>query len=192
MNDFNSEFEKSMGKGKRITILFSSLSIFAMALSTTGCSILAQKVADSVTQKAIGGIAGVIMDFSLLLSKVESNGGTPHRIVIAFNADRYDPWACAWTSSYRESSELPFKRAYHIKLRLNSIHGQIVTVANQIDLPAETKSSRIPVEVISFSDPDQQLPLARVDEIFTSGNQPHTTQYGFEYSAGDWRPVTKK
>jgi len=181
---------KKRGRGSS-TIIAGAALLFA-TLSIVGCSWVFGKVADSLTQEGIRGFSGLVVDTSLLLAKAESSGDSPQRIVIAFNGSRYDPRSYGWASSRHKSSELPFKRAYNIDLRINSIRGQPVTIAVRIDLPADAQSSRIPVQVVSFPDPNQELPLVKIEEVFVRENRSRIAQHWFEYTNDDWQPVAKK
>ncbi len=180
MNIVNKEKEYNI-----IRIVLGILLIF-MALNVVGCSLIGKKIVDDITQKGVDGISGVLVDVSLLLAKAESQNSGLQRVVIAFNGNRYNPWDCGWTSARRKSPGPPFKKLYHLDLQMNLIRGRHVTFTVQMDLPGHAQGVRIPVQVVSFSDVEEKLPLAKVEGTYIKGGQSYTDEYWFEYASGDW------
>lgn len=166
--------------------------VLALGISVIGCrSSLQQSNPPMQPMDTVKGYIGVVVDTSLLLLWLEQRGGgTPQRILVAFNGQRYDPRTNGVaTTPQKLSPESPFRGAYHVEMNLDSAHGFPMSINGRENLPTESTSERITVAVTSFPDPHGRLPMATVEEVVLKNGQPHSVSHQFEFTEGTWKPT---
>lgn len=163
---------------------------FVLTIPIAGCGHLLTQAIKPQAEDVLGKMFAVTLDVTMLLAQLEQKQPPPERISIAFNEQRYPPQDHRETEGNKQALEKPLQRPYQVEIKPLFIQGYPPGMESHVKMPPKTTGSRIPVEVSSFSDPDGQFPMAKVEAVVQAKSHTSTVVHWFDYVEGRWTPVT--